>query len=98
MARWIKVDGTEQEVKPANGYEFTHDELHNMVDGLLTGITLTGRSKGGLYMFMDDSSIIKGKPFNQAATTLVRQYRPEHAQTEIFGDVVVAGIDETGDE
>lgn len=97
MARWIKVDGTEQEVRPA-GVEFTNTELHNMVDGFLTGITLTPRSQGGLYMFMDDEGIVKGKAYNEAATALVRQYRPELAHIQIHGDVVVAGIDETGDE
>lgn len=97
MARWIKADGTEQEVHPA-GVEFTNTELHNMVDGFLTGLTLTGRDQGGLYMFMDDESVIKGKPFNRVATELLHQHRPTHTHIQVFGDVVVAGIDETGDE
>lgn len=97
MARWIKADGTEEEVHPA-GREFTNVELHNMVDGFLSGVTLTPVSEGGLYMFMDDESQLKGKPRNEAATALLRQYRPEHAHTEVYGDVVVADVSETGDE
>lgn len=97
MARWMKADGTEQEVHPA-GREFTNVELHNMVDGSLTGVTLTGRDQGGLYMFMDDESIVKGKPLNQAATALVHQHRANLRHIQVYGDVVVAGIDETGDE
>jgi uncharacterized protein YgfB (UPF0149 family) len=97
MAQWIKADGTSQEVHPA-GTEFTNDELHNMVDGFLTGITLTGRDQGGLYMFMDDESIVKGKPFNQAATDLVRKHRANLQHVQVFGDVVVADLSETGDE
>lgn len=97
MARWIKADGSEQEVKPAAA-EFTNDELHNMVDGFLTGITLTGRDQGGLYMFMDDESITKGKPVNLVATALVHQHRANLAHIQVHGDVVVADLSETGDE
>src|SRR5260370_37821015 len=97
MARWIKADGTEQEVHPA-GREFTNVELHNMVDGNLTGLTLTPSNQGGLYMFMDDEYTLKGKPVNQVATALLHQHRPNYAQITVCGDVVVAGIDEKGDE
>jgi hypothetical protein len=97
MAQWIKADGTQQEVHPA-GREFTNDELHKMVDGFLTGLTLTRPDQGGLYMFMDDEYVTKGKPVNQAATALLHKHRPDLAHITICGDVVVAGIDETGDE
>lgn len=97
MAEWIKTDGTKETVHPADR-EFTNTELHDMVDGFLTGITLTPRSQGGLYMFMDDESITKGKPLNREATQLVHKHRPDLAHISVFGDVVVAGIDETGDE
>lgn len=97
MARWIKTDGTETEVHPA-GREFTNVELHNMVSGFLSGITLTPRDQGGLYMFIDDESLVNGKPLNQVATDLLRQYRPDHAHIQIHGDVVVADLTETGDE
>ena len=98
MARWIKADGTEQEVHPGNEVEFTSVELHNMVDGSLTGITLTKRSEGGLYMFLDDESITKGKLINQVATDLLHQHRKDHMHTVIYGDAVVADLSETGDE
>jgi hypothetical protein len=98
MARWIKSDGTEEEVHPA-GREFTNVELHNMVDGTLTGLTLTGRDQGGLFMFMDDEYSLKGKPVNQVATALLHHYQPRrYGHITVCGDVVVAGIDETGDE
>ncbi len=97
MARWIKADGTEQEVKPA-GVEFTNVELRKMVDGSLTGITLTGRDQGGLYMFMDDESIVKGKSLNRVATDLVHQHRANLRHIQVYGDVVVADLSETGDE
>lgn len=97
MARWIKTDGTEQEVHPARG-EFTNVELHDMVSGFLSGITLTPRDQGGLYMFIDDESLVNGKPKNEVATALLHQYRPEQSHIEIHGDVVIADLTETGDE
>lgn len=98
MARWIKADGTEVEVHPA-AREFTNTELHDLVDGFLTGLTLTGRDQGGLFMFMDDESVTKGKPVNRVATELLHQHQPQrYGHITVHGDVVVAGIDETGDE
>lgn len=98
MGRWIKADGTEQEVHPANKVEFTHTELHDMVGGFLNGLTLTSREAGGLFMFLDDEGIVKGKPVNQVATELLHKHRRNHANTIIHGDVVVADMNETGDE
>ena len=43
MARWMKADGTEQEVHPA-GREFTSVELHNMVDGSFTALVQQHRA------------------------------------------------------
>ena len=97
MARWIRTDGTEQEVHP-KGREFTNVELHDMVSGFLSGITLTTRDQGGLYMFIDGDSEANGKPLNEAATSLLHKHRPDHSHTQIYGDVVVATIEETGDE
>jgi hypothetical protein len=79
MARWIKTDGTEQEVLPANGVAFTLEELERMIPGFGGElITLTGRNQGGLCLFMDDES---SAPINQVATALLHQYRTDHADT-----------------
>jgi len=98
MARWIKADGTEQEVHPKDGHEFTNTELHDMVDGFLTALTLTDNSQSGLSMFQDDESMAKGKPINRVATELLHTHRANLVHIEVYGDVVVADIDETGDE
>ncbi len=98
MASWIKVDGTEQEVHPGNGVEFDSTELNTYVDGSLTGITLTGHEAGGLYMFIDEQSVTKGKLANRVATEVLHQHRRDHLHTTVYGDVVVAGLDEIGDE
>lgn len=95
MARWIKYNGTEVEVHPKNGVEFGNQELHDMVEGFLTGVTLGGPQ--GLYMFMSDSSIVDGKGHNVEATKVLRQYRPGYPH-EVYGNVVVASLEETGDE
>lgn len=95
MARWIKPDGTEQTVHPKDGVEFDNVELHDMVEGLLTGVTLGGPE--GLYMFISDTSLLDGKRYNDVATKLVRKYRPGYPHL-IHGNVVVASAQETGDE
>jgi|SRR5579883_72625 len=97
MARWIKANGPEEEVHPAHG-EFTNEELHRYIPGSMTGVTLTGSDQGGLFMFMDDESIVKNLPYNRVATELLHQHRADLSHIQIYGDVVVAGRDETGDE
>lgn len=96
MADWIKTDGTKQTVKP-KARHFTNDELHDLVGGFLTGHTLT-RDERGLFMFMDDDSIGSGKPVNRQATAVLHQHRPDLAHMEVYGDVVVTDLTETGDE
>ena len=98
MARWMKADGTEQEVHPANGSEFTDMELQTLVDGSVTGYTLTESDQSESNMFVDDESVTKGKPINRVATELLRKHKVILAHVEVYGDVVVASIDETGDE
>jgi hypothetical protein len=98
MARFIRTDGTEQEVHPA-GSEFTNEELHQFVPGTFTGISLTPISVGGLFVFVDDEGILKGLPINRKATEVLWQYRPDHkaAGTWLHGDVIIASAQETGD-
>lgn len=98
MARWIKADGTEKEVYPANGSEFTDTELHDMVDGSVTGYTLTESDQSESNMFLDDESVTKGKLINHVATELLRTQGAGAAHIAVHGDVVVATVDETGDK
>lgn len=92
LARYIKVDGTEQEVKPKNGYEFTLQEMRNYVDGGLEGLRLTDR----LHMYLDDEGVLKGKPINSVASDIVSQHKGR--PVPVCGDVLIADISETGDE
>ncbi len=92
MARYIKSDGTEQEVHPKNGYEFTLQEMRNYVDGSLEGLRLTKR----LHMYLDESGVLKGKPINEVASEIVSQKRGK--PVPVCGDVLIADVSETGDE
>lgn len=98
MARWIKADGTEQEVHPENGSEFTNMELHTLVDGTITAYTLTESGQGESNMFVDDESTTKGKPINHVATELLHAHGAAPTRLKVLGDVVVAKRDEIGDE
>ena len=91
MARWIKTDGTEQEVTPKNGYEFTLGEMRGYVDGGLEGLRLTER----LHMYLDESGV-GSKPLNEKASEIASRYKGR--PVPICGDVLIADIRETGDE
>lgn len=97
MARWIRSDGTEQEVYPA-GTEFTTDELHQCIPGMLNSFALTDTQQGRLFLFLDDEALVKGLPFNRVATELLHAYRPNWHHLRICGDVVVASREETGED
>ena len=67
MATQIKPDGTETEVRPKNGSDFSLDELY-----LLTGcdcidvVTTASRR----LMIVDDNGLAKNLPYNEKATRL----------------------------
>ncbi|MEO9029410.1 MAG: hypothetical protein ABI413_11420 [Ktedonobacteraceae bacterium] len=96
MARFIKTDGAVEEVHPA-AYEFTNAELHHYISGGLTGLTLT-RNEEGLFMWMDSESIGKGLPHNRIATEVLHQHRPNLTHIEIFGNVLVTDLVESGSD
>ena len=99
MARYIKANGSTEEVHPA-GRKFTNDELYALIDGPLTILTLINPDQGKLFVFMDDTDDEHDttcKPINYVATELLHQYQP-HPHITVRGDAVVAGLDETGDE
>lgn len=94
MARWIKTDGTESQVAPANKVEFTLEEMNTFVSGYLEAIKLTPSQ----VMYFNEEGIRLQLPVNHLATQVLRQHRAEHATTVIVGNVLIASLKETGDE
>jgi hypothetical protein len=66
MARLIRPDGTEEDVKPKRGRKWTLDELQAHVGGFIQEFPVDG-----LTMLVDEEGLLKGLPLNAAATDLV---------------------------
>lgn len=95
MARLIRVNGEDRTITPTSR-EFTNKELHELMScRYLTGINLGGPE--GLYMFIDDTGLIDGKPVNEKATEIARTYKPGYPH-KVHGDVVIANLRESGEE
>lgn len=93
MARWIKADGTQQEIHPSHGPIFTLQEMNAFVGGYLEAIGLDGQ----LTMYCNEDAIRLELPPNPAAIKMLRLYGvPIFAG--VYGDVLVASLAETGDE
>jgi hypothetical protein len=95
MARYFVPGHPEREVAPAHG-EFTHQELRTLIDGSLTGHTLTSDEEG-LFMWLDDESLLNGKPSNELATSVLHQYRADLSHIVIFGNALVTTLKESGE-
>jgi len=93
MAQWIKTDGTEQEVKPKNGVEFTLDEIKKCIGGYLEAVPY----KPKLVMYVNEEGIRLELPYNARATQLIKEARPGYP-FPIYGNVLIASTVETGDE
>jgi hypothetical protein len=95
MARYFVPGKPERQVAPAHG-EFSHEELRKLIDGPLTGHTLT-RDKEGLYMWLDETSLLTGKPKNTEATKVLHQYRENLSHITIFGNALITTLEESGE-
>ena len=83
MAQWIKTDGTVSEVEPANGKDFSLDEVKRFIGGGY--MEVIGVPPG--LMVLDEDGKQKRLPFNKLATEVARPV----LQTGDFivGDVLV---------
>ena len=94
MARWIKSDGTGQEVCSRGSHGFTDAELCKLVGGSLGEYALLVPSRGGLYLFINYGGFANGKPYNSVATELLHEYRKSFAYVKVYGDAVVVRANE----
>lgn len=93
MGKWIKTDGTQQEVPPEDGKEYTLQEMNGFVGGYLEALRLTNN----LVMYVNEEGVRLQLPLNFKAMEVLKSYRPEHASTPIVGNVIIASLQETGD-
>lgn len=84
MAQWIRADGTEEQVWPANGSDFTLDEMQEYVGGMIQIVPLP--TTGALLVCNEEGKLLD-LPFNFLAT---HEWIKNHGDTdEIVGDVLV---------
>lgn len=86
MATLYKTDGTQTEVTPKNGKQFTLEELQALVGGYIQVVNTNDRR----VMVVDEEGKLKDKPYNQAATRLYKYGTDDR----IVGDVVIGTHEE----
>lgn len=84
MAEIIKTDGTRQSVQPANGADFTLEEMQAMVGGNIELVYLNDTE----IMVVNEEGKINNLDFNFAATFEFRKNYPD-SDDYIVGDVLV---------
>ena len=94
MARWIKTDGTVEQVYPTNRIEFSLEEMRSFVGGHLEAIKLTSQE----VMYVNEDFAGLQLPINAVATEVLHQHRPDYSCYPICGNVLIASLQETGDE
>lgn len=81
----IRVDGTVESVKPANGTDFQAEEMQKIVGGHFEMIPMTEAR----YMVMDENGKTDHKPANPKATALALGASHIARDDVIVGDVLV---------
>lgn len=84
MAKIIKTDGTCQPVQPANGTDFTLEEMQAIVGGDIELVYLNDTE----IMVVNEEGKIDNLDDNRAATLVFRKNYPD-SDDYIVGDVLV---------
>ncbi len=87
MGKLLKTDGTTIEVRPANGTDYTLDELQKFVGGYIE--VIPAREEGYILVINEEGKL-EGLPFNGRATDLADIYLWDC----IVGDALLCKSDE----
>lgn len=66
----LKSDGSQSQVKPTNGTDFTLEELQGFVGGY---IEVVRSALDGMILIVDEEGKLKGKPVNETATRFMHK-------------------------
>ena len=83
MAEYIKQDGTTEQVRPANGRDFTLEELQGYCGGYVQEVSL----RDGRVMWCNEDGKVYGLELNERATAIA-----EDAGALLVGDYVVGDV------
>lgn len=82
MAQIIRTDGTRREICPANGTDFTFEEMQSIVGGYIEQVELDEETT----MVVNEEGKLQMLPFNLEASRLFCSYHPE------LGDFIVGNV------
>lgn len=89
MATLIRTNGSEEQVRPADGKYFTLEELQRYVGGFIEAVALPN----GKTMIVNEEGKLDNLPYNQRAT-LLGAAAGTMPGDEVMGDVLVLSNDE----
>ena len=70
MAKVILVDGQVTDVTPANGSNFTAEEIHNLLHGYFEMVPL----KNNMMLLCDEEGKLKQLDYNTVATNIAKTF------------------------
>lgn len=88
MAMLLQPDGTETEVRPASGGQFTLPELQGYVCGYIEMVQL--HAEGGGWLVVDEEGSFKDLPLNLKATKVfhdemhLRGFEEDESKGQLF--------------
>lgn len=82
MGRIIKADGTSVEVSPANGRDYSYEELTKIVGGYIEIIPC---KKAGDILVINEEGKLENLPYNDEATLLANIFPLDY----IVGDALL---------
>jgi hypothetical protein len=92
MAIWVKADGTAKPVEPANGREFTLEEMQEYVGGYIELVTVNDLNGGRMVIVLNEEGKLDGLPYNLLATLVYG-----NPMDVIVGDVLFCNFAEVGE-
>lgn len=84
MAEIIRINGSRQNVRPANGVAFTLEEMQAVVGGYIEFVGLNETDT----MVLNEEGKLENLPFNIEATKVFRSYYPD-SNDFIVGNVLI---------
>lgn len=87
MAKIIYPDGTTKDISPANGNDFSLEELQKIVEGYIELVYLNER-----IMVINEEGKFKELPYNAKATDLYRKSR--RTIDFIVGNALICNLNE----
>lgn len=89
MAQIIRTDGTRREICPANGTDFTLEEMQSIVGGYIELVELDGNTT----MAVNEEGKLIPLSLNLEASRIFRAHHPA-SKDFIVGDVLVCNNDQ----